>query len=442
VIDGVALQFGPFDDPTFVRRAARLVAYVFTAALVSALSALAFRWYTREPVPLGVSTILGVSAVALYLNTIGLFTRLVGEPGAGIFELDVVVFNVVAIGLAAFVTPVGRRTGDRIATDVFAVAGATDLDAEVSRIVRTVGRVTQLTLPDAEDIDDMESYDPVPAELKAEMGGKTLLFPNRLTVAELRDRLVTRLKDDYRVGYVDVELTERGAVEYLAVGSRAAGLGPTLGHGTVAVSIRADPANAASPGDVVQVWRPARAGADGTSPATAAATAAGDDGETADDDAAPADADTDDDADAGATAGERGRQPRRLFTGELRARHGDVVTLAVDVADADKVDAATTYRLVSLPAEPRADREFASLLRAADETMAAVTVTPASDIVGQQIGSLDVTVAAVRPASGSIEAIPTRTRVIEGGDTLYVVARPEVLRRLEGRASVIVAVPS
>ena len=425
MIDGAILQLGPFEDPTFVRRAAQALAYVFAAGVVSALSALAFRWYTREPVPLGVSTILGVSVVALYLNTVGLFTRLVGRQGAGIFELDVVVFNVVALGLAAFVTPVGRRTGDRLATDVFAVAGAKELDAEVSRIVRTVGRVTQLTLPDAEDIGDMESYDPVSAELKAEMGGKTLLFPNRLTVAELRDRLVTRLKDDYRVGYVDVELTERGVVEYLAVGSRASGLGPTLGHGTVAVSIRADPANAASPGDVVQVWRPGQPG--GAPPGDGTESARGGSGTT----------DTD-----GETTSETHQPPKRLLTGELRARHGDVVTLAVDVADAEKVDAATTYRLVSLPAEPRADREFASLLRAADETMAAVTVTSASDVVGQPLGSLDVTVAAVRPASGPVEAIPTRTRVIEGGDTLYVVARPEVLRRLEGRASVIVDAPT
>jgi hypothetical protein len=308
--------------------------------------------------------------------------------------------------------------GDRVATDVFAVAGAKELDAEVSRIVRTVGRVTAVTLPEADDVEDMESYDPVSAELKEEMGGKTLLFPNRLTVEELRDRLITRLKDDYRVGYVDVELTGRGVVEYLAVGSRAAGLGPTLGHGTVAVSLRADPANAASPGDLVQVWR-----SGGVAPEP------------------PESDDTGSDDDRVEPAEGTRRPPERLFTAELRATSGDVVTLAADAADAAKVDATTTYRLVSLPAEPRADREFASLLRVADETMAAVTVPEGSEVVGETLGSLDVTVAAVRPASGAVQAIPTRSRPIEPGDTLYVVARPEVLRRLEARASVVVEVP-
>jgi hypothetical protein len=400
------LQATPLDDPTLAQNAGRLLAFVLAAGGVSGVAALVFRWYTREPVPLGVATLLGLSVVALYLNTVGLFSQLVGGASSGIFELDAVVFNVVAIVLAGLATPVGRRAGDRVATDVFAVTGAKELDAEVSRIVRTVGRVTAVTLPEADEIGDMESYDPVSAELKEEMGEKTLLFPNRLSVDELRDRLVARLKDDYRIGYVDVEITDRGVIEYLAVGSRAAGLGPTLGHGTVAVSVRADPAHAASPGDVVQVWRPAR-------------------------------------VDPGAGDDEEGtrRPPERLLTGELRARSGDVVTLAVDAVDAGLLDAATSYRLVSLPAEPQADREFASLLRAADETMAAVGVTDASAVVGETLGSLDVTVAAVRTESGSIEAIPPRSRTIDAGDTLYVVARPEVLRRLEARASVVVEVP-
>jgi len=52
-----------------------------------------------------------------------------------------------------------------------------------------------------------------------------------------------------------------------------------------------------------------------------------------------------------------------------------------------------------------------------------------------------VTVAAVRPATGTVEAIPPRARTVEAGDTLYVVARPDVLRRLETRTSVVVEVP-
>ena len=50
VLQGVAL-----DDPTLVQDVSRLVAFVLASGLVSAVAALVFRWYTREPVPLGVS---------------------------------------------------------------------------------------------------------------------------------------------------------------------------------------------------------------------------------------------------------------------------------------------------------------------------------------------------------------------------------------------------
>jgi hypothetical protein len=408
-----------------------------------------FRWYTREPVPLGVATMLGVSVVAAYLNTVGLLSRLGGAAGADVFEFDAVLFNVVAIGVAVFAAPLGRRVGDRAATDVFAVAGSRAVDAEVSRLVRTVGRVTAVRLPDAEDIADTEGYDAVPAAVKEEMGGKTLLFPNRLTVAELHDRLVTRLKDDYRVGYVDVELTERGVVDYLAVGSRAAGIGPTLGHGTVAVSVRADPAGTASPGDVVQVWRPGGGRDDGADDAGAGTNGRGSDAGSGDGERdGPADS-SERERDGPADSSERerdgpaatGRPPERLLTGELRATNGDVATLVVDDADAALVDATTDYRLVSLPAEPRADREFASLLRAADETMAVLSVPEGSALVGRALGTLDVTVVAARPASGPSVVLPGLSRTVEAGATLYVVARPEVVRRLEAQVGVDADLP-
>jgi Trk K+ transport system NAD-binding subunit len=127
----------------------------------------------------------------------------------------------------------------------------------------------------------------------------------------------------------------------------------------------------------------------------------------------------------------------RLATGELRATAGDVATVAVDEADADAFDVETAYRLVTLPAEPRADREFASLLRTADETMGAVTLEEGSPLVGQPLSTVGETVAAIRPAGGTVEtveAIPRRSRETAVGDTLYVVARPDALRRLEAKA--------
>jgi hypothetical protein len=369
----------------------QLAGYSLGVLAVTGLTALVYRWDTRERIQLGLSLLLGVGTVGAYLNTVGLLNTVITDQGGGIFEPEAVLFNVVALGVAVLVAPVGRRGGDRLATDLFAVSGAKQLDAEVSRIVRTVGRVTPVELPD--EIGDMTGYDPVADDVKASLAGKTLLFPRRLSVADLRQRLVARLADDYGVGHVDLDLDADGTVSYLAVGSRAAGLGPTLPAGAVAVAVRADPPPTASPGDVVQVWT--------TAP-----------------------------------------EPKRLATGELRATADDTATLVVDEADATALTSDEQYRLVTLPAEPQADREFAGLLRAADETMGVVTVAEGSGLVGRSVGDLAVSVAAVRPAGGTVEAIPGRTRLLAAGDTLYVIARPDLLRKLEGQASEVTVVGS
>jgi Trk K+ transport system NAD-binding subunit len=88
-----------------------------------------------------------------------------------------------------------------------------------------------------------------------------------------------------------------------------------------------------------------------------------------------------------------------------------------------------------MPVEPRIDREFASLLRAADETMGAVTVTEGGSLVDVPIGALDVAVVAVRPTDGPVEAIPSRDRTLAPGETVFAVASPAQLRRLEAAAS-------
>ncbi|WP_440988861.1 TrkA C-terminal domain-containing protein [Haloarchaeobius baliensis] len=375
-------------DPGSIDPVAAGVGIVGLTALSTAVAlvvAIAYRWYTRERVPEGVSILLGVSAVALVLNTQQTL-ELVMQNQTGLPAETTALVTVATFVAAGLGTGLGRRIGDGVAANAFAVTGTAKLDREVSQLVRAVGRVVTVTLPD--DIDDIDGYDPVDPEVKSELAGTTFVFPRRITVADLRDRVVTRLKDDYGVGHVDVELEADGTVEYLAVGSRAAGLGPTLAPGTVAVAVQADPANAASPGDVVQLWE--RTDEDGLV---------------------------------------------RRATGELRATtETDVVTLAVDETDAGALSASTTYRLVTLPTEPAADREFASLLRAADETMSAVELAEGSELVGRTVGDLDVTLAAIRGPEGGITATPPRGTELLAGSTLYVVERPEALRRFEARA--------
>lgn len=344
-----------------------------------------YRWYTREQVPEGLAVLAGLSAVAVYLNT----EEALGDVIGGNFDVlsvEAALLNVGVFAAAGLAASAGGRVGDRLGESALSTTGGVT-ETNVSRIVRTVGRVITVELPDADDIEDVVGYDPVGPDVKETLGGQTLVFPRRLTVEELRERLVARLRTDYGVGHVDVDLAEDGRVEYLAVGSREAGLGPTLPPETVAVAVRADPAFAASPGDVVQVWT----------------TGAG--------------------------------PPESVAVGEVRGTAGDVVTLAVDAADAERLAPEGRYRLVTLPVESRADREFVSVLRAADETMGVTTIAQGSPLVETPVSALDVSVVAVRPADGGVEAIPPRTRPLAAGETVYTVARPDELRKLEAAAA-------
>ncbi|MCG1003989.1 MULTISPECIES: TrkA C-terminal domain-containing protein [Halobacterium] len=357
---------------------------VLAAGVAVALLAAAFRWYFRQELPFGVGILVDVSVVAFYLNTrVALGQAIAGRTDA--LSVEAVGFNLAVFGVAVLFEPAARRAGDRVGVQILAATGVRELEGEVGRIVKAVGRAVAVELP--ESIEDIEGYDPVADDVKEALAGKTLIFPRRLTVAELRDRVVTRLKDDYDIGYVDVELADDGTATYLALGSRTAGIGPTLPPGTAAVAVHADPPNAAGPGDLVQVWQP--------STETEAA--------------------------------------ERVATAEIRATHEDTVTLSLDEYDARTL-AGGDYRLLTLPYEPGADRQFASLLRAADETMVVVTVAADSALDGAEVATVDGTVVAVRGDTG-VDAIPSGSRVLAAGDTLYVVARPDVARRVDAAAA-------
>ena len=352
---------------------------VLASTVVSA-SAFAYRWYARDQIPGNLAVLLGLGSVSIWLNTKATLSQFLGDGVPGL-DVESAVITVATFVVAGFASSVAARIGDRLAVQTFALSGAHRVDSDVGQFVRAVGRVVAVSLP--EEIADIDGYDPIPPDTREALAGSTFLFPRRLTVEELRERLANRLRTDYGVGHVDVDLEFDGTVAYLALGGRVAGLGPTLAPGTAAVAVNADPAFSASPGDVIQVWR------------------------------------------------EGPEKPERVLTAELRAAVDDVVTLAVDAAEAETLSPDEEYRLATLPAASRPDREFASLLRAADETVGTIEVGAASDYDGATVGSLAVPVVAIRPTEGSVEALPSRERVLAAGETVYLIGRPDELRRVE-----------
>ncbi|WP_135806734.1 TrkA C-terminal domain-containing protein [Halorussus marinus] len=373
--------------------AVRVFGLALLAGAVAAIVDFLYESYARQRMPAGLAVLVGLGTVGLWLNTATALQQYLGS-GDPIPSPAVAFVNVAAFCLGSVAAVAGARVGGRLAVDAAALSGASALDGEVSRLVRTVGRFTTVELP--ETVDDIDGYEPVAAETKAALAGKTLRFPRGLTVAQLSERLADRLRDDYGVGRVDADVDETGSVSYLALGGRVAGVGPTLPAGTVAVAVRADPSFGASPGDLVQVWRTREAG---------------------------------EATDAGAAAS----GPERIATAELRAAVGDVATLAVGADNAADLDPDAEYRLATLPTEPQADREFGARLRAADETVGAVTVAAGSPLDGTPVSALDASVVAVE-REGSVETLPTGDRLLGAGDVLYVLARPDRLRTVETAA--------
>lgn len=370
----------------------RIVGMALVGGAAGLLVGALYRGMTDERVPVVYPLLVGLGAVGAWLNTASALVAIVGtEPMA----LERASTNLLALAVGGVGALVGARAGDGLAPDVLALAGRRDLDREVGRVVQTVGRFTTVTVP--KELGDIEGYEPVGSEKKAELAGRELLFPRGLTVGELRERLVDRLKRDYGIGYVDAELDETGALTHLALGRRPAGVGATLPPGRAAVAVEADPAFDASPDDRVQVWE------------------RGEDGDHEDDEGGE----------------ETGPATRQVATADVRAVDGDVVTLSVDTTRAREIDSEARHHLVTLPTGERPEREFAALLRAANETMSRVEIGRGSVLDGIPVGALKPPVLAVESEDErSVDTLPATRRVLRAGETIYVVGRQDELRRV------------
>jgi hypothetical protein len=383
---------------------ARVLGMALLGGLAGVVLGALYRGMTDERAPPVYPLLVGLGVVGAWLNTASALIAVVGTEPMALERATTNLLALIAGGVGALG---GARVGDDLAPDVLALAGRRDLDREVGRVVQTVGRFTAVRVP--EEIADIEGDEPVADAKKAELAGRELLFPRGLTVAELRERLVDRLKRDYGVGRVDAELSETGELTHLALGRRPAGVGATLPPGRAAVAVEADPAFDASPDDRVQVWEraadPAEGSDDGPSPSAA------------------------DDKPEGA---------RRVATADVRAVDGDVVTLSLPSDRARTIDQGATHRLVTLPTGERPEREFVSLLRAANETMEKLPIGSGSVLDGVPVAALKPHVVAV-DAEGAVTTLPDPRYVLRGGETVYVVGRADELRRVrfaaEGRES-------
>ncbi|RQG95293.1 TrkA C-terminal domain-containing protein [Natrarchaeobius oligotrophus] len=356
----------------------RIVGVALLAGAVTTIATFVYRVRVRNTLPDGATLILGLGVVAIYLNTRLVFIQYAGETGDPLSVSEALI-NVTVFVVAGIAAYGGRHIGDTLGTSDRLSWGW--LQPDLSPIVRATGRFITVTFPD--EIDDIDGYDPVADDSKTALKGRTMDFPRGLTISELQSEITARLRAEHDIGYVDLEITADGTVEYLAVGQRPAGIGPTLPPKSAAVAIRADPPFSASPGDTLQLWYN------------------GDDGE------------------------------KHLGTAELRSSAGQITTVVTDEATANRIDPTVEYRLMTLSADSSPDREFAAILRRGDETMSVIEIGTESPLVGVSASALDVTILSIRSPGGDIETMPDRERLIQPGDNVFAIGRPNTLRKLE-----------
>lgn len=368
---------GALGEVAVIQIGYQLVGLALVSAGIAALSAFLFRWRTGNQLPDGAALLLGLGSVAVYLNGRIALVQFLGG-GEEILNPIVVGVNLATLVVSAVTALAGWQLGDRYGKSRRLQYS---LNPRINPFVRATGRFIVLELP--EEIDDIDGYDPVSPAVKSDIAGKKYNFSRGLTVEELRSALTTKLRKEYGVAHADVEVTVDGEVTFLAVGGRESGIGPTLPPSATATAITADPALTASPGDTVQIWH-----------------------------------------------GEK-----RVGTAELRAAAGTTATVSARQAIIDALDPEGHYRLMTLPADERADRLFASMLRQADETMSSFTVAEGATLDGESVGTIRLSVIAIERVDGTTETIPQRSREIKAGERLFVIGHPRQLRHVEASAT-------
>lgn len=122
----------------------RVLGMAVLSAIVAGIVAAVYRGMTDQTIPKVYPLVLGIGAAGVWLNTASALVAVLGQEPT-VFE-DAVT-NVIALAAAAVGALAGARGGDALAPDVLALTGRRDLDREVSRVVRSVGRFTTVQIP-------------------------------------------------------------------------------------------------------------------------------------------------------------------------------------------------------------------------------------------------------------------------------------------------------
>jgi hypothetical protein len=360
-----------------------------------------FKYVTGVTVPaLGVA----VLAVAIAGANGGLLALNDPSLTASGNQVRLTVALVVVLMGAFYAHAVGDRLGAQLPRRI-TLRRLTERTLSTDAIERVGGR-GQVRVQVAGEVDDIEGYPPLPADLRATLRDASYAFPADLPLVELETRFVERLRTEHDLAEVTATLDER-AQATVSAAPPVGGLSKRVPSGQRAVTVRAPAPAGLAPGDRVAVT------AGGT---TREATVFG------------VAAVAEDAADAG-THDHAGDEPPVV---PCEAR----VTVGLDREGVAALIGADAERLVALSRGTRREFELVSLLRRAGKRFRRLTVRANGALDGSTLGaarvrdSYGVAVLARRGRDDDgWTLVPRGDQAVAAGDALLVVGARDPLDR-------------
>ncbi|MFC6941290.1 potassium channel family protein [Salinirubellus sp. GCM10025818] len=388
-------------------------------ALVSGVLGFVFKYFTDVTVP-------GFAVVVLGLAIAGVNGGFLALADPSLMQNASAPVIVVAIIVVLMITLYAHAKGDELGAKFphrlsFGAIRDRTLSSDV---VDFVGSRGEVRVEVSGEVGDIEGYPPLPDATRTGIREGDWRLPADLPISELETRLAERLRTEFDLSEVIVEIDERGRATVSAA-PPLSGLSKRVPSGRRAVSVQTLVPSGLARGDEVSVVTPEE-----RVEGTVLSVGTGSGSSFSDDAKAPAGDPDSPPTDGEATDGETPPPPPRSTS-----RGGDGrLTVAVARPDASTLLRADRPRVVVGSRGVRREFELVSLLRRAGRRFRRVAVRSGSTLDGATLGSANVretygvAVLAVRQPDGWTVA-PRGAQSLTGGDEVFVVGTRE---RLDG----------
>jgi hypothetical protein len=367
-------------------------------ALVAWTLGFVFRYVTGVSVP-------GFGVVVLSVAIAGVQGGLLGLLDPTVVQSPTVIVALVVVMLSS---QYAHAKGDKMGTTFPRRIGFRQLrDNRLSNdVIERVGRFGQVRVRATGDVGDIEGHPPLPDDLRTAIAEDEWTFPGDLLIPELESRLADRLRTDYDLADVTVEIDTRATATVNAAPPEGS-LSRRVPAGKRAVSVDTLLPTGLSRNDTV-VFTLEDEEVDGT------VLSAKTNGSGASEDAnAPL-------SPTPTTSGGDGR-----------------VTVAVSDEEARRLLDDTPTKLRVESRGTRYEFELIRLLRRAGKRWERVSIRSGSEFDGLTLGAASVratygVAVLALERDGDWTVAPPGTTALEAGDDLYVVGDNESIRRFSG----------